>query len=228
MTLNEGEGVGAAPKAAETPNAANAADKMKRRKTRRRGNMRPHSTSSRRLPATWMVGTRTRLRPIEPDDVSLLRRWRNSVRGLTGLRETLPKSDSALVAWAAKVSSGNDRRAFIVQTLGGKDVGLTSLDVEEARATLDLALVKDDLWQDGHAQDAVAVFVNAAFCVLPLQRIQVLVLPDDLLAVASYESAGFSREGILRRYVFARGQSRDVLLMSVLREEWQRKQSAQE
>lgn len=100
--------------------------------------------------------------------------------------------------------------------------------MEEARATLDLALVKDDLWQDGHAQDAVAVFVNAAFCVLPLQRIQMLVLPDDLLAVASYESAGFSREGILRRYVFARGQSRDVLLMSVLREEWQRKQSAQE
>jgi RimJ/RimL family protein N-acetyltransferase len=45
----------------------------------------------------------------------------------------------------------------------------------------------------------------------------------DLRNVASQkvlEKAGFTREGVVRKSIFLRGQWRDLLLYSILREEW--------
>jgi RimJ/RimL family protein N-acetyltransferase len=56
--------------------------------------------------------------------------------------------------------------------------------------------------------------------VLPLQRIELLVLPDNIRAQRCYEKAGFVKEGLLRNYIYNRGKAQDMVIMSILHREW--------
>jgi RimJ/RimL family protein N-acetyltransferase len=55
---------------------------------------------------------------------------------------------------------------------------------------------------------------------LNLHRLFLRVYADNVRAVRSYEKAGFVLEGRLREAVYKFGRYDDVLIMSVLRSEW--------
>jgi len=56
------------------------------------------------LPATWLVGRKVRLRPIEPEDVPLLRRWHAGGTALAWLDRPMPLPSAAVADWAARAS----------------------------------------------------------------------------------------------------------------------------
>jgi RimJ/RimL family protein N-acetyltransferase len=56
---------------------------------------------------------------------------------------------------------------------------------------------------------------------LNLNRIALEVYENNPRAVRSYEKAGFLHEGRKRQAMFKEGKYVDILLMSVLRSEWQ-------
>lgn len=74
-------------------------------------------------------------------------------------------------------------------------------------------------WGKGVATLVVKQVVEVAFTELPLpnmERVEALV---DVLNVGSQrvlEKAGFQREGILRKYSFLKGKSRDMVMFSLL------------
>jgi RimJ/RimL family protein N-acetyltransferase len=191
---------------------------MKRKKPMQRRGITKHSTSPRQLPATWLVGEKVRLRPIEPEDMPLLQRWVNKFASHERLNRLFPRSQET--AWAARVSTDAKRPTFVIQTLRGIDIGLISLKVVDARADLGIAINEPRYWDRGFGEDAVEVLVAAAFRVMPLQRIQLFVPPDNVRAICCYERAGFKQEGLLRSYFRHRGSARDLLIMSTLQEEW--------
>lgn len=174
------------------------------------------------LPATWLVGKKVRLRPIEPTDVPLLQRWRDDGPALEWLNRQLPPSAGAVAEWAARASVDPDMPAFILQTRRGRDIGTIGLRVYGARAVLGIGIYDERYWNRGFGQDAVEVLVDGAFRVLPLQRIELTVYPDNRRAIRCYINAGFSHEGVLRKYAYHRGRYRDCILMSILHNEWQR------
>ena len=47
------------------------------------------------------------------------------------------------------------------------------------------------------------------------------VLASNRAAIATYEKTGFLREGVLREAAFIDDRHEDVVLMSILRGEWQ-------
>ena len=51
-------------------------------------------------------------------------------------------------------------------------------------------------------------------------RIQADTDPMNIASQRALEKAGFKREGILRKTYFCRGEWKDTVLYSVLREEW--------
>lgn len=215
------EGVGeACDKAARALDPANAAMRMRKTQAPKRRGMKLLSTPRRRLPATWLVGKKIRLRPVEPDDVPLLQRWMNDPPAQKWLGGLLPRSGRAEQAWAARASTDPTRPTFIIQTRRGLDIGLIMLRVSEAHAELGIGIHNSRYWDRGYGQDAVEVFVDGAFRAMPLHRIELFVLPDNVRAIRCYEKAGFTREGLLRKYQFARGKMRDVVVMSILHEEW--------
>jgi RimJ/RimL family protein N-acetyltransferase len=169
-----------------------------------------------------MVGSKVRLRPIEPQDVELLHRWINASPALEWLHRRLPLSRRAEQAWAARAATDPQMPSFIIQTLRGVDIGALSVQLEGGRGVLGIAIHDPRYWSRGYGQDAVEVMVDAAFRVLPLQRIELLVFPDNLRAIRCYEKAGFKREGQLRQYSYRGGLMRDVIIMSILADEWRR------
>ncbi len=181
------------------------------------------STSRQDLPATWMVGKKVRLRPIEPEDVPLLLRWINGSAALEWLQRRLPLTRRQEQAWAARAATDPQMPTFIIQTLRGADIGVLGLQLEAGRGVFGIAIHEPQYWARGFGQDAVEVLVNSAFEVLPLQRIELLVLPDNVRAIRCYEKVGFKREGLLRSYIYSRGKMQDMIVMSILHEEWKRK-----
>ncbi len=72
----------------------------------------------------------------------------------------------------------------------------------------------------GYCTEAVTILVDCLFLSRNLIRIQATT---DLRNMASHrvlEKIGFKREGIVRKSMFIHGELRDLLLHSILREEW--------
>jgi RimJ/RimL family protein N-acetyltransferase len=59
--------------------------------------------------------------------------------------------------------------------------------------------------------------VKVAFSEFPyLERLQALVDVDNLRSQRVVEKVGFQKEGVLRKYVFFKGKSRDMIMFSLL------------
>jgi RimJ/RimL family protein N-acetyltransferase len=172
-----------------------------------------------------MVGKKVRLRPIEPEDVPLLLRWINGSAALEWLQRRLPLTRRQEQAWAARAATDPQMPTFIIQTLRGTDIGVLGLQLEGGRGIFGIAIHEPRYWSQGYGQDAVEALVDGAFQVLPLQRIELLVLPDNARAIRCYEKAGFTREGLLRSYIYNRGKLQDMIIMSVLHEDWFRRKN---
>ncbi|HXM18287.1 MAG TPA: GNAT family protein [Candidatus Tumulicola sp.] len=180
--------------------------------------MRP--PSPRKAAPTWLVGKMIRLRPLEPGDVRMLQRWVNTSPARDFIFTRLPLSREQEQEWLARAASDPKTPTYIIQTLRGKDIGVTGLVIDGARATLGISIFERSYWNKGCGTDAVRTLIDGAFRALPLVRIELTVLVDNARAIACYERAGFAREGVLRRLVYRDGKPTDMLLMSALHEEW--------
>jgi len=75
----------------------------------------------------------------------------------------------------------------------------------------------------GVGTEALTLLLEYAFLQLGLQRVQLDVYGGNSRAVACYERVGFVKEGVKRHARFCRGEFMDLILMSVLREEWEQR-----
>ena len=99
-------------------------------------------------------------------------------------------------------------------------IGIKELDTLHQRAAFGI-LLKREFWGKGHAKEAMALFFRYLFEEIHIHRIYLQVLMSSGRAIALYERLGFKREGILRQHHFQSGCFQDVLLMGLLREEFE-------
>jgi RimJ/RimL family protein N-acetyltransferase len=142
------------------------------------------------LPVTWLKGKKTRLRPVETEDVPLLSRF-----GLPlGRRGTV----------------------FIVQTSAGRDIGTLGYSLRGRHAMVGLHLDSKKWWSDGTATDALRVFRRGVLLSQPLVRMEALVEVDDDVAVSAYRRAGFVKEGVLRQVLRRAHSFEDATILSAV------------
>lgn len=181
--------------------------------------------SPREAAPTWLLGKKVRLRPIEPNDVLMLQRWINTSAARDFIVTRLPMSLEQERDWAANAAVNPNAPCYIIQTLDHTDIGTIGVHIEGARAVLGIAIHDARYWERGYGTDAVATLVDGVFLTRPIVRIELTVLPNNERAIRCYERAGFAREGLLRRYIYQRGEYQDVVLMSTLHEEWARRRT---
>jgi diamine N-acetyltransferase len=75
-------------------------------------------------------------------------------------------------------------------------------------------------WNKGYGTEAMHLLLNLGFDTLNLNRIFLRVDEANKGGIRAYEKAGFIHEGRFREGTFQNGKYCDVLLMSVLRAEW--------
>jgi RimJ/RimL family protein N-acetyltransferase len=81
-------------------------------------------------------------------------------------------------------------------------------------------LGEKEFWNKGYGTEAMQLVLQHGFQTLNLNRIMLEVYTTNPRAIRCYEKVGFVHEGCKRQGMYKNGVYIDVLLMSVLRQEW--------
>ena len=75
----------------------------------------------------------------------------------------------------------------------------------------------------GFGTDAMKVLIKFIFEQMNMNKVKLELFSHNIRALKSYEKCGFKVEGVLREEGYKNGQYRDLVLMGILRKEWEDK-----
>lgn len=171
-------------------------------------------------------GERVYLRAQERSDVPTFVRWFNDSETLSFLSMRAPMSVPMEESWFNHMleQQGKDAYHFTMCRLEDDKpigtVGLFEVDTVNGNAGIGISVGEKDLWGQGYGTDAMFALMDFGFGQLRLERMWLEVYDHNARAIRSYEKCGFVLEGTQRRAMFKRGRYIDVLLMSILHDEW--------
>jgi RimJ/RimL family protein N-acetyltransferase len=177
-----------------------------------------------------MQGKLVRLRAYEKSDADALFRWfsdEDVTRWLGPPNFPSRAHQERFIETAS--ASGDGAKYFAIETLDGKligDCGLRFIDWKSRKAEFFITIGEKEFWGKGFGSDALRIVIRLAFDKMNLNRLWLSVLVDNPRAVRCYEKCGFVREGLLRQESYVDGKYRDVLLMALLREDYDRTRGA--
>ncbi len=186
---------------------------------------------SQLMPGDLFAGTLVRLTAPRPDDKEALARWSQDAEYLRHLGDDAARPRPADYFVEDKEEKSHDWRKFEfrIRTLTeDKLIGFVELWVQwnQQTAWLGIGIGEAEYRGKGFGSDAVRVAVSYAFRELSLYRISLSVFSYNPRAIRAYEKVGFVREGTLRSALYRDGQRFDMLVMGILRPEWEQQQEA--
>jgi diamine N-acetyltransferase len=175
-----------------------------------------------------LAGRVASLRPLRASDRAISVRWRNDAEirdNVLGYR--FPVTEEMEAHWVDGVLKDQSRTRVILaieDKADGAFVGLVYLnDIDwfVRNAEFGILIGERSRQSRGLAKDALALVANYAFGTLNLNRLYLRVVAFNKRALRLYRSFGFVEEGIQRQHAFLRGRYYDVVLMGLLRREFE-------
>jgi diamine N-acetyltransferase len=175
-----------------------------------------------------ILGKQVRLRAIERSDLPRFVRWLNDPEVRRNLVLHIPLSQDQEESWFDLMRKNPlETQPLAIEVETGKDwmhignVGFNQLNWNDRSAEVGIFIGEKSLWNHGYGRMALQLLVRHGFNDLNLHRIYLHVYETNLRAIRSYEHAGFIHEGSLRQARYLDGGYVDVLVMSILKDEWQ-------
>lgn len=182
---------------------------------------------------SMIYGKRVRLRALEKGDVSKFYDWVNDPEVTAGLTLYLPMSTLDEEKWFDGVQQRpQEERPLAIEIRDGETWRLVGncafFDLDRVAHAGEIGIMIGDkaAWGQGYGSETLELVLRHGFRTLNLNRVSLRVYADNLRALRAYEKAGFVLEGRMREAVYKRGHYQDVLLMSVLRAEWDAREDA--
>ena len=170
-----------------------------------------------------LEGERVRLRAIRNEDTEGLNEFWSDLElaSLGSNRAPKPHSVDQTQALFDDLAKLEDMVRFAIEA-EGELVGDCSLhDIDKHNRTCDVGIaIGKPYWSQGYGQEALRLLVDYAFKNHNMHRVGLEVLADEPRAVNCYRKVGFVEEGRLRQRDWANGEYHDVMVMSILDEEW--------
>jgi RimJ/RimL family protein N-acetyltransferase len=170
-----------------------------------------------------------KLRPIAEDDLPDYVRWFDDaeVTEFTAMEVgdiTMERERE----WFARISDPASRDRYWAIEVDGRHVGNCALTLDASGQIADFGIVIGEkaYWDKGHGSAAVREALRIGFEEMGLHRVCLNVFAGNHRAMRCYEKCGFRREGVQRKSFLKRGEWIDVVLMAVLKEEWECPSSA--
>lgn len=169
-----------------------------------------------------LSGERVVLRALRPEDVEPLWRMRQD-RQLWAQIDDRPLLPQPLAEYRARYDarSTGDDALFAVEVhgeLAGRAL-LFKVDPLARHGEVGLSLLPEFRGR-GYGRDVLRVLLDYAFRSRNLRRVHLQTLASNTAALAAYRAVGFVEEGRLREHAWVEGGYDDVVVMSVLRSEW--------
>jgi RimJ/RimL family protein N-acetyltransferase len=118
---------------------------------------------------------------------------------------------------------GRDSTSFAIEADGQciGSCGLHNVDVIARTAELGIGIGDRQYWGRGFGRECVRLLLEYAFRYLNHRKVWLRVHAKNERAIRAYRACGFVEEGRLRAHVWSDGAYDDLVLMGVLREQWQ-------
>ncbi|GAB4542297.1 MAG: GNAT family protein [Anaerolineae bacterium] len=169
-------------------------------------------------------GKQIRLRAVEPGDLPDYHRWLNDPEVIRYLKLYTPLSMPDEEDWYRAVREDASQMVFAIETEAGQHIGnlgLMRLNWKDRSAELGIVIGNKSQWGKGYAQDAIQTLLNFAFEEMNLNRIYLRVYAGHTAAITVYRKCGFVEEGRLREETYSEGRYHDMLVMGILKREFE-------
>jgi RimJ/RimL family protein N-acetyltransferase len=180
-----------------------------------------------------IYGEHIRFRHAERSDIPTFVEWLNDPEVRKGIVIYLPMSLVEEEAWFENMNKRPvDERVLCIEVRqpgaeGQGDTwkligtcGFIDIDWRNRSAEFGILIGDKSVWNQGYGTESVRLLVKVGFETLNLNRISLRVFQTNPRAIRAYEKAGFAHEGRQRQAEYKDGHYIDVLVMSILREEW--------
>ena len=176
-----------------------------------------------------IYGERIRFRRAEKTDLPLFMEWINDPDVTEGLTLYLPMGMWEEEEWFARLAKRpQTERPMTVEIADGDgwraigNLSFFNIDAVARSGEIGIMLGDKSIWNQGYGTEAMRLLLKHGFETLNLNRIQLYVYDANIWAIRTYEKVGFIHEGRKRQALFKNGKYQDILIMSVLREEWEK------
>jgi diamine N-acetyltransferase len=166
------------------------------------------------------------LRELDRQDLPTLNVWRNDPSVIEHLGSNFLYINLEIDAkWYDNYLNNRQTnvRLAIMDTIENAFIGtvqLTNMHPINRHAEFSIMIGDKNYWSKGVGYIAATTILKHGFKDLNLHRIYLTVLTDNERAIGLYEKIGFKKEGILRGCIFKDGTFKDMLSMSILKEDY--------
>jgi RimJ/RimL family protein N-acetyltransferase len=168
-----------------------------------------------------LEGKNVNLRVMEKEDLPLFAEWLNNPDFFGQYFAPLQRSRTEL----EKMFENNplEMKVFVIEKKDGTKIGqiahFNMLAPYAKMLEIGYALAPSER-RKGYCTEATQLIVDYLFLSKDIVRIQATTHFGNVASQKVLEKSGFKREGTLRKAVQSRGEWTDLIVFSVLREEW--------
>ncbi len=175
-----------------------------------------------------IAGKKVRLRAIEKDDLPRFTAWLNDPQVRRNLMIYQPISTAQEENWYTDILKRHPDEQPLSIDVKKKagwqhagNCGFFDLNQRDRSAEIGIFIGEPSLWGQGYGVEAMRLMVAHGFENLNLNRIYLRVFETNERGIRCYEKARFRHEGRLREARFLEGRYIDMLMMSILKREYQ-------
>jgi RimJ/RimL family protein N-acetyltransferase len=164
-----------------------------------------------------LEGKNVNLRLMEKEDISLYAEWINNP-DFFGEHNPLEQETKVDIEKSYETAP-QEKRKFFIEKKDGMKIGVVNTFPAAGLLEIGFTLIPSERGK-GYGTEAVQILVDYLFLSRDLVRVQAYTDARNVASQRVLDKVGFKREGVVRKSMFIRGMWRDLVLYSILREEW--------
>ncbi|HKK87615.1 MAG TPA: GNAT family protein [Saprospiraceae bacterium] len=169
-------------------------------------------------------GKRVYLRLFEIKDASKRAEWMNDPELREMLNSPYPVSEYSTKEWVKKMTLDPSRIDFAICMIEtDKLIGYTGfrdIDLTNNKAESYTGIGEKKHWEKGFAQESKKIALDYIFSRYNLNKVYAKIRKGHLASIKLNRSLGYTIDGTMRQDLFSHGKYRDMVIMSILREEF--------
>jgi ribosomal-protein-alanine N-acetyltransferase len=164
-----------------------------------------------------LEGKNVNLRIVEKEDLPLFAEWVNNP---DFYGEYNPQEQRTRTKIEKNYEDAPpEERKFFIEKKDGTRIGIINHFLEGELLEIGFTIIPSER-DKGYCSEALMIMVDYLFLSRDRVRLQAHTDTRNLASQRVLKKAGFEKEGVVRKSMFIRGEWRDLLLYSILREEW--------
>lgn len=175
-----------------------------------------------------LKGERVKLAPLKREYIEKFLEWLNDPEITQYLDMYRPLTRDMEEEWFDNLKAKEDTIIFSILLTedNGKELligncGIQDINWKNRVGHCGVFIGDKESHGKGYGTEALRLLVGYGFNTLNLNRIELIVYDFNIRAMKSYKKVGFIEEGRKRQATFKNGKYHDVIIMSLLQEEWE-------